>query len=98
MTLLSIQRGFRAALLGDADDVVARFGDERAAQGLAVYHNAYRVQLVDCLRETFEQLEVWLGDNAFSDAALVHIADNPPHAPWPSHDRGDAGLQRRGHP
>lgn len=97
MTLLSIQRDFRAALLGDADDVVAGFGDEKAARGLAVYHNAYRVQLVDCLRETFEQLDAWLGADAFTDAALAHIAGNPPHG-WTLGVYGagfDATLARR---
>jgi|CXWL01.1.fsa_nt_gi hypothetical protein len=79
MTLLAIQRDFRAALLADADDAVSRFGDEGAAPGLAVYHNAYRAQLVECLQETFEQLHAWLGDHAFHRAAMAHIAENPPH-------------------
>jgi hypothetical protein len=79
MNLLVTQRSFRRALVGDADDAVTHFGDATAAPGLAVYHNAYRVQLVDCLRETFEQLNAWLGDEAFTLAALVHIAENPPH-------------------
>jgi hypothetical protein len=79
MTLLATQRNFREALLGDLEDTTANFGDEAAAKGLAVYHNAYRVQLVDCLRETFEQLDAWLGSEAFTLAALVHVAEYPPH-------------------
>ena len=79
MTLLAMQRSFRSALLGDLGDLATHFEDEAAAKGLAVYHNAYRVQLVDCLRETFERLDAWLGSEAFTLAALVHIAENPPH-------------------
>lgn len=70
MTLLAVQRDFRDALLGSADD---------AAPGLAVYHYAYRAQLIECLRETFEKLHAWLGEDAFSQAALRHITDHPPH-------------------
>lgn len=79
MNLLATQLSFRAALTGDLEDVAAHFGDPSAATGLAVYHNAYRVQLVDCLRETFERLDAWLGSEAFTLAALVHIAECPPH-------------------
>lgn len=79
MSLLATQRRFRAALTGDLEDAAHHFGDTNAAAGLAVYHNAYRVQLVDCLRETFEQLDAWLGSDDFALAALVHIAEHPPH-------------------
>lgn len=96
MSLLATQRSFRAALIGDLDDVAVHFGDEAAATGLAVYHNAYRVQLVDCLRETFERLDAWLGSEAFALAALAHIAEHPPHG-WTLGvygDRFDATLAR----
>lgn len=79
MNLLAIQRSFRAALMGDLEDIAPHFGDAASTTGLAVYHNAYRVQLVDCLRETFERLDAWLGSEAFALAALVHIAESPPH-------------------
>lgn len=79
MTLLATQRNFRAALLGEADDAAAHFDNDTARRGLAVYYNAYRVQLVDSLRETFEQLDAWLGSEALADAALVHVSENPPH-------------------
>lgn len=92
MSLLVTQRNFRAALLGEAEQATAHFGDDDAGRGLAVYHNAYRVQLVDCLRETFEQLDAWLGSEAFTDAALIHIAENPPHG-WTLGVYGD-GLER----
>lgn len=79
MSLLATQRSFRAALQGAAEGVAEHFDDPGMAAGLAIYHNAYRVQLVDCLRETFEQTDAWLGSPAFTDAALIHIAENPPH-------------------
>ena len=78
MTLRALQRDFRHALLSNTE--VAGAGREKIpSRGLAVYHYAYRTQLIECLRESFEKLYAWLGDDAFSTAALTHIADHPPH-------------------
>lgn len=88
MSLIALQRDFRAALLGAADQVIE--------PGLAVYHNAYRVQLSDCLRETFPQLRKWLGDDEFIEAALAHIERVPPNS-WTLGHYGeglDATLSR----
>ena len=79
MTLLSLQRDFRKALLGEVDDAATCIGAETASAGVEVYHYAYRAQLIECLRETFEKLHAWLGEEAFATAALAHIADHPPH-------------------
>lgn len=72
MSLIALQREIRATLLAEAGDTLS--------PGLAVYHHAYRAQLVDCLRETFTQLRKWLGDDEFAEAALAHIERVPPHS------------------
>lgn len=84
MSLIALQREFRASLLAETGDTVS--------PGLAVYHHAYRAQLVDCLRETFPQLRKWLGDDEFTEAALAHIERVPPHS-WTLGAYGD-GLDR----
>lgn len=78
MSLAELQRDFRNMLV-DAPSNLDRWIDETAQNGLGVYHNAYRVQLADCLRETFEKTLLWLGDDAFTAAAHVHIETTPPH-------------------
>lgn len=80
MTLAALQRDFRGWLTNMPAAEMGRWIESTDAQaaGLAVYHNAYRVQLVDCMRETFEKTLLWLGDDAFIAAARRHIESNPP--------------------
>jgi hypothetical protein len=86
MSLLTLQRRMRGHLLsGDAIVATDLRGDPAA--GLAVYHNAYRVQLIECLRDTYEKLSAWLGDDAFEAAARRHIETNPPQS-WTLADYG----------
>ena len=77
MTLLAMQRDFRAFLTDRSDALAARV-EQDAKAGMAIYHNAYRVQLLDCLRETFEKLHAWLGEDAFIAAAKAHMESTPP--------------------
>lgn len=76
MSLAAMQRDFRAWLLDAPNDMACRIV---APSGLDVYHNAYRVQLADCLRETFEKVFLWLGEGAFLAAARSHIERTRPH-------------------
>lgn len=69
MSLAALQRDFRRNLLAAASP---------AKGGFAVYHNAYRAQLADCLGETFSKTRSWLGGAAFADAARDHIERCPP--------------------
>jgi len=67
----------------------------RRAEGLAVYQNNYRANLMSCLAETFPQTLAWLGDEAFYAAAATHIDRVPPHS-WTLDDYADgfpASLQ-----
>ena len=78
MTLHSLQCAFRDALLGDAEGTGVRISEKTSSPGFSVYHYAFRAQLIECLRESFEKLHAWLGDEAFSMAARTHIAEHPP--------------------
>lgn len=91
MTLAAMQRAF-AGWLTDRPVSMAPWVDETAAPGLVIYHNAYRVQLADCLRDMFEKTALWLGDDAFMAAARVHIESTPPHG-WTLGVYGD-GFDR----
>ncbi|MGC1303108.1 MAG: DNA-binding domain-containing protein [Caulobacteraceae bacterium] len=89
--LLDLQRGLRDHILSrtpedSGQSIAPQFGGAPAA-GLAVYHNAYRAQLVACLRDTFEKTWAWLGDDAFDAAARAHIEAHPPHS-WTLGDYG----------
>lgn len=86
MSLLSLQREFRGHLTDPSPDRPP-WVDGRMASGLAVYHNAYRVQLSDCLAETFAHTNAWLGGEAFVAAARAHIEAWPPSG-WTLGDYG----------
>lgn len=43
-----------------------------------VYFNAYRIRLVDTLKDSFDKTWAWLGDEAFEQAAQAYIAAHPP--------------------
>jgi hypothetical protein len=77
MSLLSLQRDFRRHLLDEPGDM-QRWVAPATAAGLAVYHNAYRAQLVDCMRETYAKTHAWLGSEAFLAAMRAHIEQTPP--------------------
>ena len=70
MTLARLQRDFRDRLLAAEPSA--------APLGAKVYHNGYRVRLCDSLKETFERLLLWLGEEKFLAAARAHIERHPP--------------------
>jgi hypothetical protein len=86
MTLAELQRTFLDHLLDRPNAVAGALGDD-AAPGLAVYHHAYRAQLIACLKDSYERLWAWLGDDGFEAAARRHIADHPPQS-WTLGDYG----------
>lgn len=77
MTLAALQRDFRDWLT-DEPVTMDYWVDNQARAGLDVYHNAYRVQLVECLKETFGKTFLWIGEDAFMDVARIHIERTPP--------------------
>lgn len=75
MKLAQLQQDFCAYLLDRPNGI-----ETEVAGDLEVYHHAYRAQLLNCLRDTFEKSWSWLGDDAFEAAARAHIEAHPPHA------------------
>ena len=92
MNLIRLQQDFSAHLLDRPSAISAEVQGD-----LAVYHYAYRAQLLNCLRDTFDKTWAWLGDDGFEDAARAHIEAHPPSA-WTlnvygeNFDRTLAGL------
>src|SRR5260370_27545644 len=87
MNLLAVQRSMRNYLISGADVITAQIHGDVSPR-LAVYHHAYRAQLLHCLRDTFERVWAWLGDAGFEAAARRHIESHPPHS-WTLSDYGD---------
>ena len=77
MSLLEIQRDFRAWLITGNENEARKFA-AAARAGLCVYQNNYRAQLVACLEDAFARVKAWLGDEAFLAAAIDHIERTPP--------------------
>jgi hypothetical protein len=73
MSLAHLQNDFCAYLLDRPNEIAGQVNGD-----LDVYHHAYRAQLLNCLRDTFEKSWSWLGDEAFEAAALAHIETHPP--------------------
>ena len=91
MNLIALQRGIREYLVQGSDGIRAQIRGE-AGPRLAVYHHAYRAQLVACLHDTFEKTRDWLGEASFDTAARHHIETHPPHS-WTLNDYGDEFVQ-----
>ncbi len=87
MTLLALQRSMRDHLISGADEITAQIHGD-ASPRLTVYHHAYRAQLLDCLRDTFERVWAWLGDTGFEAAARTYIESHPPGS-WTLSAYGD---------
>jgi hypothetical protein len=87
VTLLALQRSMREHLIRGTDEIRTQIHGDPSPR-LAVYHHAYRAQLVDCLRDTFERVWAWLGDAGFEAAARGYIGSHPPHS-WTLSDYGD---------
>jgi hypothetical protein len=79
MSLLELQRDFRAWIAAASDDAADRLGPA-ARPGLDVYQNNYRASLVAVLTEAFERVHAWIGDERFLSTAVAHIDAVPPHA------------------
>ena len=47
------------------------------AQGLAIYHHAYRARLLDVMREDFPAVDYWLGAEEFEALVQVYLHAHP---------------------
>lgn len=77
MNLTQWQEGFRDWLTTASGASADAFG-ERAWQGLAVYQNNYRTQLMTCLEVSYPQVLRRIGEGHFREAAIAHIDAHPP--------------------
>ena len=77
MTLATLQSDFLSYILQEDKGLPASW-NERMAEGLAIYRNAYRARLVEALRETYPKTATWVGDAAFEAAAAHHLISHPP--------------------
>jgi hypothetical protein len=88
MTLAELQHQFRDYLL-DRPNQIAALGANAPEVGLAVYHHAYRAQLLACLADTYAKVWSWIGDEGFERAGRRHIDDHPPSS-WTLNDYGSS--------
>ena len=77
MTLAMIQREMSAYLTGQANTAAALVRPDAAR--LSVYANNYRMGLIGALRDNYERVWSWLGDEQFDAACQSYIDANPPH-------------------
>ena len=81
MKLQALQEDFQAKLLMQvyegADWVAASTGNLSAQERIGIYHNAYRVRLIDVLRENFEHTAIYLGDEWFYRLAREFVEAHP---------------------
>jgi hypothetical protein len=79
--LAALQTAFHGHLLnqpsGFAQQVVDG-GRITVDHRLHIYHNAYRVRLVEAMQDAFEKTWTYLGDDSFESAARAFIEANPP--------------------
>lgn len=77
MNLEELQHRFQDIVLTkectEADWVSEREGRLPSRERLAIYHNAYRVRLVEVLRENFEHTAIYLGDDWFNQLASDYV-------------------------
>jgi hypothetical protein len=79
MTLLARQRAFGDYLRDLPNDITPQIAGDAAAR-LAVYHNAFRARLGDCLRDFFAKSWAYLGDEHFASAIEAHRLRCEPHS------------------
>lgn len=79
--LAGLQAAFHDHLLNRPSPIaheVVNAGRIGVDHRLHIYHNAYRVRLLENLRDAYEKTWAYLGDARFDTSALAFIEDNPP--------------------
>lgn len=57
---------------------VKNHGELSAEQRLHIYHNAYRMRLLEVLQDHFAQTHAYMGDDFFESEALAYVEAHPP--------------------
>ena len=77
MNLHAIQTDFQRLVLNaeceGADWVRESAQDLSPRQRIGIYHNAYRIRLIDVLLDTFEHTSIYLGDEWFRQLAADYV-------------------------
>lgn len=84
MKLAELQAQFQRDILEGSDGVLARIPDsprESKETLFGVYRNAYVIRLADFLKNDFERLHTYAGDELFERLANEYIAGHPSHDP-----------------
>lgn len=82
MKLAGLQTAFQNALLEGGSDILTHIPDsprERKDVLFGVYRNAYVIRLLGILREDFERMHTYIGDDAFDELARAFITAHPSH-------------------
>ena len=79
LDLSAWQRALTQHVLHGSDEITPalRAGGIGTARRLAIYHHAYRMRLLEALRDTYGHTLRYLGDEAFDAAALAYIETHP---------------------
>jgi hypothetical protein len=80
MPLRQLQQDLQGYLLGEASAIEAAIVDAPplpVAARLGIYHNAYRVRLIEALDDTYSVLHAVLGDEVFAALGEEFIAAHP---------------------
>ena len=87
--LAQLQAGFQAYLLDDARNTKfkAIVDDKKvgATKRLKIYHDAYRLRIIDALANAYPMLKVYLGDALFESATRSYLTKIPsvhPNLRW----------------
>jgi hypothetical protein len=79
--LARVQGDFQHFLLNIASPITGQVkpgGRIPVGKRLGIYHNAYRVRLIDTLRDTYEKTWTYLGDTLFEQCASAYVEIHPP--------------------
>lgn len=83
-TLAKLQLALQDFLLDktvDASALTLETPNFSKQERLQIYHEAYRLRLIDALRNDYPALEAYVGDDEFIALAIEFIAEYPSHNP-----------------
>lgn len=75
-----LQRLFQAAVLNNTQGITTQFkkqGRVHPGMGLEIYQTAYRLRLLETLRDTYAHTALYLGDSWFDSLGMQFIEEHP---------------------
>ncbi len=80
------QKAFMAQVLDENTPPPDQWNARQVA-GMDVYRSNYRSAVVDAVNSTYERTRLWVGEEAFKQAAIHHVITHPP-AGWTIDEAG----------